>query len=224
MTTSGTYDWPMTAEQTITQALVDLGALNSGDAPETQETADALVRLNAMLHSWGVRGNLYRDQSGTVVITGGEGGATLPQEVRQINSARYVQSATNHRVLTQWNRDDFYSLPNRSQAGNPVAYYLKRGRDAPEIYVWPVPAADITLELDYGAAPETITDASQTVDIPQEWQEATILGLASRCASMFGTTRIDPATVQRIDDRAAQAYQLLLDSDRPDSYYFEPDR
>jgi len=224
MPTSGTYDWPLTAAQMIQEALVELGAYGNGETIDSTDEARALVRLNAMLHTWAVRGNLYRDGAGTVTITGGEGSGTLPQQVRQLNSVRYVASATNHRVLTEWNRDDYYTLPNRTQSGDPVAYYLKRDRDACEIYIWPVPAADIDLHLDFGAAPEAITASSQTVDIPQEWQEAVILGLAARCANMFGTTRIDPNTVRRLDAQAGQAYQLLLDSDRPDSYYFVPDR
>jgi hypothetical protein len=91
------------------------------------------------------------------------------------------------------------------------------------IYVWPVPSTDITLELDYSRAAETVTDPSETVDIPEDWQEAVVMGLAGRCASMFGITRIDPGTVQRIDAKASSLYQRLLDRDRPDSYYFEPD-
>jgi hypothetical protein len=91
------------------------------------------------------------------------------------------------------------------------------------INVWPVPADDIALEVDYSKVAETVTDPSETVDVPEEWTEAVILGLASRCASMFGTTRIDPATVQRIDSKAAQIYMRLLDRDRPNSYFFEPD-
>jgi hypothetical protein len=39
---------------------------------------------------------------------------------------------------------------------------------------------------------------------------------------MFGTTRIDPGTVQRVEGQAQMLYQRMLDADRPDSYYFEP--
>lgn len=213
----------MTAAALIEAALNELGAYGAGQTIDATDQAAALVRLNAMLHTWGVRGNLYRDETGTATITGGVGSGTLPAEVRQLNSVRFVASATNYRQLTEWTRDDYYSIPNRDQAGDPVAYYLQRHRDGAMIWLWPVPADDATLHLDYGSAVETVTAASETVDLPQEWQEAAILGLAARCASMFGTTRIDPGTVRRIDQRAAEAYGLLLDSDRPDSYIFLPD-
>jgi hypothetical protein len=88
--------------------------------------------------------------------------------------------------------------------------------------IWPVPAADITLELDYSRRPFIAETPEDTLDVPQEWHEAIYMGLAARCASMFGADRVSPQTVARIEARAAQLYQRLLDADRPDSYYFEP--
>jgi hypothetical protein len=116
-------------------------------------------------------------------------------------------------------------IPNRAQTtnGGPSVYYLEKGVSGLTIHVWPVPSADIDLEIDYNRIADTVTDPSETLDLPEEWQEAVIMGLASRMASMFGVTRTDPATVQRIDQKAAILYQRLLDRDRPDSYYFEPD-
>lgn len=222
MPTSGETNWPLTAGEIVMQAMVELGVLPSGQEPEAGEMSDALVRLNAMLKSWSVRVNLFREESGTVTIAGGTGAATLEQSVRDLFSVRHVVSATYYRPLAQWNRDQFYSLPNGSAAGNPTIYYLSRGVDSTALHIWPVPAADITLHLNYSRAAETITSVDETLDIGQEWQETVILGLASRLASMFGATRLDPATVQRIDGRAAELYGVMLDSDRPDSYLFEP--
>ena len=221
MPTSGVTDWALTADDLIRQAMVELGVLNSGDDLEAIEEADAMVRLNAMLKSWGGEANLFRESTGTLVIAAGTGAGTLPSNVRDINSVRHVVSATSYRPLTEWNRDQYYILPNRATVGNPSLYYLSRTPTALEIRIWPVPAGAVTLHLDYSRSVETVTDGAETLDIPQEWQEAAILGLASRCASMFGATRLDPATVQRIDARAEYLYNQLLDRDRPDSYFFE---
>ena len=222
MPTSGVTSWSLTAGECIAQALVELGAIASGEAPDATEESDAMVRLNAMLKSWGGEANLFREATGTLVITGGTGAGTLPPGVRRINSVRHVVSATNYRPLLEWNRDQYYSIPNRAAVGNPTAYYTRLTPTGTEIHIWPVPAANVTLHLDYGRVPETVTDTEETLDIPEEWQEAVILGLASRCASMFGTTRLDPNTVARIDQRAAMLYERLLDRDRPGSYFFEP--
>jgi hypothetical protein len=223
MPTSGITSWPLTAEEIVTQAMFELGAISSGETPSGEEMSDGLTRLNAMLKSWQGEGNLYREASGTLTLLANTASGTLPQGVRDVSSVRHQVSATYNRQLAEWNRGEYMRLPNRAATGSPTAYYVGRTIDGVVITVWPVPATSITLELDYYRTSETVTDPSETVDVPEEWQEALILGLASRCASMFGTTRIDPNTVQRIDERASALYQRLLDRDRPDSYIFETD-
>lgn len=222
MATSGVTNWPMTAGELIGQAMVELGVLSSGEDPEASELSDAMVRLNAMLKTWSRKANLWRDGTATLTVTGGSGGATLDQEVRDVNSVRQIISATNYRSLAAWTREQYYSFPNRFAAGNPTIYYLDRGLDSVAIKLWPVPVGDITLHIDYSRAAETVTQPGETVDISQEWQEAVILGLASRIAGMFGATRLDPTLVGDVKTRARDLEQELFDSDRPDSYTFEP--
>lgn len=221
MATSGVTSWPLTAGEFVQQAMVKLGVLESGGSPESGEMTDGLVALNAMLKNWSTRVNLWRDGTATLVIAPGAGSAALPQEVRDLNSVRQIISATNHRLLTPWNRDQYYSLPNRAAVGNPTIYYVKRDLDNVQIYLWPVPSTEITLHLDYSRTAETVTDSGETLDIGQEWAETVIVNLAARLASVFGATRTDPQTVARIDQRAAFLEQELFDSDRPDSIVFQ---
>jgi hypothetical protein len=223
LTTSGITSWPLTAEEVVTQALYELGAYSAGETPTGSDMDDAIVRLNAMLHSWDP--NLFRDTVGTVTVLASTASISAPSDCRSINSIRYVQSATNKRLMAEWNRDQYYNLPNQAQStsSGPSIWYAAKGISGLTIYVWPIPTVNIDLAVDYTRIVETVTDPSETLDVPEEWLETVILGLASRCASMFGTTRVDPNTVGRIDQRASVLYQRLLDRDRPDSYYFEPD-
>lgn len=223
MTTSGITSWPLTAEEIITQAAYELGAVSSGETLSGEDMNDGMLRLNAMLNYWSGEGNLYRQTTGTVVITGGTGTAALAQGINSVSSVRHLVSPTYNRQLVPWERAQFYSLPNRIASGSPSIYYVGKSLSGLTINVWPVPSVDITLELDYGRAVETVTDISETLDVPQDWQEAVIQGLASRMANMFGSTNTDAGTVSRVDSRAAAEYQRLLDRDRPDAYYFEPD-
>lgn len=221
MATSGVTDWPLTCGEIIQQAMIELGVLNSGEDPESSEINDAMLRLNSMLKTWSRKVNLWRDGTATLIVTGGAGSATLPQEVRDVNSVRQVISATNYRLLTAWNRDQYLTLPNRAAVGNPTIYYVKRDLNDVEIRIWPVPAADITLHLDYSHSAEVATAPDETLDIGQEWSETVILNLAARCAGMFGANRLDPQTVGDVKQRAAILEQELFDSDRPDSIVFE---
>lgn len=223
MSTSGITLWPLTALELVTQAAYELGAYSSGETVSGEDMEDGILRLNAMLNYWSGDGGLYREATGTLVISDGTGAGTLPTEVKSVGSVRQVISPTYNRQLTPWERAQFYSLPNRKASGNPTIYYVGKTIAGLTIYVWPVPTANITLELDYGRAVEIVTDPNETLDLPQDWQEAVIQGLASRMANMFGSTKTDPQTVARIDSRAAAEYQRLLDRDRPDAYHFEPD-
>lgn len=222
MPTSGTTVLELTAGDACKSAAVELGAIGVADELEDSEREEMFRRFNSMLNSWAVEANLFREMTATLTITSATGAASLPSDVRDVNSVRHIVSSTNKRLLTPWNRDQYMSLPNRATVGNPTIYYYGQGAETDALRIWPVPAADITLELDYSRRAYSITASEETIDVPQEWHEAVWMGLASRCASMFGATRIDPATVQRVDGRAEYLYQRMLDADRPDSYFFEP--
>jgi hypothetical protein len=222
MPTSGDVTLELTFADAAKSAAVELGVIGTADDLEDSEREEMQRRANSMLKTWSVEANLFREETATVTITGGTGAATLPAEVREINSLRHIVSATNNRQLARLNRDEFYGYPNRATVGNPSIFYVNKGPEALELRIWPVPADDIDLDMDYSRGAYAITAPEETLDIPTEWQEAFILGLASRCASMFGTTRIDPQTVAMVTGRAEALYSRLLDADRPDSYYFEP--
>lgn len=221
MSTSGITDWPLTVGDIVKQAMYELGELSQGDDPDGEEMEDGILRLNAMLRSWSGEGNMFREASATVALSAGTASAALAADVRDVSSVRYVGSY--NRPLAAWNRGQFRSLPNPAQTGTPVAYYVSETISGRTINVWPVPSVDCVLDLDYSRVAQTVTDPSETVDVPEEWQEALILGLASRLAPMLGTTETAPAKVARIDSRGQAIYQRLLDRDRPDVYVFEPD-
>jgi hypothetical protein len=222
MTTSGETAWELTARDFVKHAMQELGVLSSGEEPEASELADCIVRLNAMLKSWSTKANLFREATGEVTTVGGEASGALPPEIRDISGVRLVVSATQERLLYPWQRSQYLSLPNKDAVGAPTIYYVSQQAGGDVLHLWPVPAASVTLKIDYSRTAETVTNAGETLDILQEWHEAVYLGLAARIAGMFGATRIDPGTVADVKQRAEALYQQLLDSDRPDSYFFGP--
>lgn len=223
MPTSGQYDWVVTAGDFVTSAMRELGAISAGMEPEASEMEEAIRRFNGMLSTWAGESNLWREALAEITITGGTGAATLPTDVRDVMSVRHIVSSIYKRALAKWNRDQFYSLPNRTTAGSPTIFYYSQQASGDVIRIWPVPAANITLELDYGQAAQIVTAPEEEIDLPQEWFEPALYGLAARCANMFGAAKLDPANVQRVTQQAASLYQKMLDRDRPDSYFFESD-
>jgi hypothetical protein len=222
MTTSGVTTWPLTAGQLCRQAALELGVLESGGELSPEELDDCIVRLNGMIKSWSTKANLFRETTGTVTLPPDTASGTLPQGVRDISAARLVISATNERPLSPWNRAQYYAFPNRGASGSPTVYYFEKGISGTTLFVWPVPTVSTDIKIDYSRTAETVTDASETVDLPEEWQETILKGLATRIANMFGSLRTDPATVQKVAAEAAVLEQQMFDLDRPDSYFLEP--
>lgn len=219
--TNPNYTW--TVAELCLSAARELGAVGISDTLDSTEEAEMIKRLNSMLAKWSKDANLWRQASGTVSISGGVGAGTLPAEVHDIRSARHVITATNKRPLVQWNRDQYFTLPDRAQVGDPTAYYFARGLAGVQLYIWPVPAAAVTIEIDYARPLYFAESNAQELDIPFEWHEAALYGLASRSAGLFGTITINPQAVQRCDAQARSSYERMLDADRPDSYFFEYD-
>jgi hypothetical protein len=225
MTVSTNSDWTQTVGQICLSAAMELGAVGMGDSLESSEQLEMQTRLNSMLAKWSIDANLFREASGTITVTGGTGAATLPPSIRDVRSVRHIQSASSKRMLGLWNRDEYFQLPNRAQTGaSPMVAYFSKQIGGAVLYLWPIPTADVDIELDYNRSFYFAEGPEQELDIPPEWHEAVLYGLASRSAGIFGTTKLDPAQVSRCDTQAKTSYERMLDSDRPDSYYFEYDQ
>jgi hypothetical protein len=218
MATSGTTTRAVTAGDLVREAMVELGVISPGETPNDEEMDGGLTRLNDMLGSWAVDGNLFREASGTLTIDE-EGSATLPDGVRDITSIR-VSTGSIRIPLAPYTRAQYRELPNPDQTGaRPITYYWSQQRDGDQITVWPKPAAGqiFTLYIDYSRGADVVTAPDEEVDIPNEWLECARINLAARMSSMFGATQLDAGNVQRIDALAGGLYRRMLDADRPDS-------
>jgi hypothetical protein len=218
MTTSGVTAFDLTARDIVTTALEENGIIRLGRDPKAAELDACIRRLNGMLKSWSLRANLWREDSAEYTIPGGTGSIALEDDVQEVINVRFLQSATNSRPLYRWEQEQYRSLPNRASVGNPTAYAIERTIAGLTLKVWPVPADDIDVEVDYIRAAEIITNAGQTVDFRAEFQEAIYSNLAVRCAGIFG---VEPSA--ELVARARELEGLVLDYDRPSSYFLESD-
>ncbi len=200
-----------TARDIVTDALDENGILPIGEVPTAEELAKCLRRLNAMLKSWQMQGALWKQETISVAGTAATALIALPAYVRGVNGARLVESATNERQMSRWERDEYMSLPNKAAAGTPTIYYEDRGACA--IYVWPVPTAGFTLSVDIDRAMDTITDAAETVDVPEELTETLYANLAVRVCAIF---QKEPSG--ELVARAQYLERQMLDNWRPASY------
>ncbi|MDB5584312.1 MAG: hypothetical protein JWR80_9488 [Bradyrhizobium sp.] len=224
MTTSGTTVFAMSALDMVTNAMIELGLLSSGGVPTGAETEDGLIRLNSMLKSWQSQGvNLWREDERSVTITANTTPTALSADVRQVFSACFI-GTSYERLLGKWERADYLALPIKDTEGDPSIFYVSRQRDALNLYLWPVPTSTSTVKIDCERIVETVTDASEDVDIPQHAYEAVWINLAARLIPMFNSSgaTIAPSVAAFIVGRAQQLFQVLMDDDRPESIFIGP--
>lgn len=217
MTTSGITAFSNTARDFVTQALLENAIISIGEEPDADELNACLFRFNAMLKSWSGRGLTWKQETITQAGTAATATITLPAYVREVNGCRYIESATNERQMARWERDEYNSYPNKASAGTPTIYYVDRDTGAITLYVWPVPPATFSLKLDIDRVIETITDASETLDIPEEWADCVMANLAMRCCNLFGE---QPS--QELAERAQRLEREMFDAWRPASYFMGP--
>lgn len=216
MTTSGITDWSLTARDLCTAALQEGGIIGLGRSMTSAELDACLLRLNGMLKSWLPSGHL--EATATVTVPAGSASGTLDTGMGEILSVRLLTGTNTYRPLFEMDRAHYYELPRPAQAGTPLGYYVSGQLAGDTMYLWPVPTVDTTLAVDYVRLPETVTDAGQTVDVPERYQEAIYANLALRCAGMFG---VEPGP--ELIARAQRLEREMLDAERPRSYFFERD-
>jgi hypothetical protein len=220
VTTSGTITSQLLVSDLVTDAMQELGVLAAGERPTGQELQDGIRALNWMLKSWQARGVVsWRDTDGSVIFPAGTATMVLSPFCLDVLEARLVQAPAYERPLQRWELAQYRQIPNKQTPGYPTAYSISKTDTAIMMTVWPVPNADMTVNYSYPRIVEDVTDGAQTIDIPQEWQEAAYLALAARLVQTFGINRIDPQVAQIVAQRASALEQLLLDQDRPASIY-----
>jgi len=121
----------------------------------------------------------------------------------------YLANTPTEIPLARLNRDDYTNLPNKFfQNDRPLQYWFDRQINQPIMHLWPVPNAaasvyQITLWrhryiMDVG----TLT---QNLEIPQQWYEAIVAGLAAKLA--LEIVDVDASMIPLLDRKAAEALQ-----------------
>lgn len=210
----------LTAAQIMDLAAKELGYVGAGENLTGAEYLDVLPHLNFMLKSWQADGvNLWRETEGSATFTAGQRTVTLEPFVIDVLEARAIQSPSYERPLQRWEIGEYQAIPNKATPGYPTAYYLGKGAAEVTMSVWPVPYQATVINYSYARVIGDVTEATQVLDVPQQWTEAVWVNLAARCATLFGATRLDPAALQVVQMKADMLYGKMLDSDRPASVF-----
>ncbi len=141
----------------------------------------------------------------------------------RIKNVRRRTSDDNDVPISIIAREEYFDLPNKSITGNPTQIYYNPTLGNGTIYIWPTPSTvSEALDFTFESSIEDFDSIVNTPDFPQEWLAALAFNLASDILTEYGI--VDPATISRIDTKAAYYLDKVLTWDvEPNSIFIQPD-
>jgi hypothetical protein len=133
----------------------------------------------------------------------------------------YFGASPREVPLGQLNRDSYVAQSDKTFTSRPTTYYFQRNETYPVLHLWPAPNADAESQTLVVWRHRHIMDVgsmTQSLEVPQRWMEAIILGLAARVAAE--TPIVDLNLVPSLDQKAAIALQAARDGDNDGSPMF----
>lgn len=146
----------MTALDLINRALRILGVIANGEAATGAEATDALSVLNSLVQSFGNESLLiFADSTDEIAMAAGQGSLTIgptgttvsPRPVRVLETT-YVQIGDLSYPLAPLNAWEYNAIGLKAlTTGIPDSIYVDAGMPNTTIYLYPIPAQDMTLVL-----------------------------------------------------------------------------
>jgi hypothetical protein len=192
MTTSNVYTFQMSRDALITSALRKLGVLAEGQVPSSQNLLDGQEAVNgaiAQLRALGVplwARSEYTFTPTTNTYTIGTG-MTL-NTVFPVKMLQAFRTEGNAKIPMQVEaRQDFNILPT-SNSGSPLKLNYQPYINYGVISLWPTPDSSntSTVTIVYQRPFQYFTSASETLDLPEEWQIPIVYITATLLAPEWG--------------------------------------
>ncbi len=196
-----------TALQLITGSMRLIEAVESGEAPTTDEQTDALAVLNQLLDSWSIQGlAVYRRefspyvtvaaQASYVIGAGEEWDGARPTAI----SDAYVTINDIDYPLDILTDSQYAAEPNKTlQASMPTGIYYDPAYPDGRVYVVPVPDAALTITLVHDEAFTALASVSTSLSFPPGYERALRYALAVELAPEFGKTP-SPIVMRNADE------------------------
>lgn len=206
-----------TVREIVTDALLEIGVGTIGQSVESEDMALGIRHLNRMLKAWQGSGDaqfLYASQ--TLTLTTSASYTLSPARPLRILNANLKRSGIET-PMVELSRKQYDLLPDKDSTGLPTQFYYDRQKEAALFYVWPLlsAAAGETVEITYEREFEDIASASDTIDLPVEWYDAVILGLAAR---LCGPYAIPERMI--VEQKAERAKREAMANDIEESVYW----
>lgn len=187
-------------------------------APEMDAT---LVAFNVMLKAWQIPSIMvWKLTTGSITLTDATTSYTISSRPYNLGVVNWRNSDEVDLPMLELTRTEYFELPDKDAAGTLSQFYYHRLEETATIYVWPVQTTGSgTIEWEGQDEIDDIGATTDTLDVPAEWYEAIIYGLADRLSDDFPISSERAAKISR---RATEALLLAQHSDR-EAVFFVPE-
>jgi len=148
---------------------------------------------------------------------------SLIQRPQRILSFRRKTYADDNEIpVTPWSRNQYFNQVNKASQGSVVNCYYSPQLTNGRLYVWQTASSvNDFVRFTFERPLEVVTLSTETIDFPEEWQEAIIYNLAARLTDEYDTP---PMKMQSVNAKAVQFLDDLLGWDEEmDSLNLQPD-
>lgn len=217
----------LTAGQMVTRSMRMLGLLSPPWTPSDDQMTQGLIVLNLLLKGLEAEGiSLFRQEQLALTVPAMAQIVQFPYFIMGLEECRWVvEPAPNlyEQTLGVLTYVQFQQLPNKlSVAARPTTYMFDRQTTTAQLWLWPLSNIGGTINCTIGRLANDVLQASDPIDLPSEWSVAMEYMLADGLMDDQGVAAADPATAQRIAERAVFWRQRMLDFDRPYSVFIRP--
>ena len=175
MATSGTYSFSMDIDEVIQEAMEMIG----GEVTLGEEPRSARRSINLLLQDWQNRG-IQLWTVGTTAVSVTTSVTTYDLGAENIDVIEAVVNRDNIDLqLERISMEEYLKIPRKGQTGRPTQYAVRRERDYPVVYLWPVPENNTDqIKFETVRYLQDVSRSSQTADVSRRFYPCLTAGTA----------------------------------------------
>jgi len=224
MSTSGLFSYNDTRNEIIDEAAELAGILDPEGGQLTQlQYANFTRMLNRMVKAWMADGlQVWKRKIVSVTLTANTASYTInPRAIRLLDGYFRRTTGTIDTPLKLITREEYNRFGVKSTTGTTTQVFYDATTPTGTVYVYPVPATTAnTLQLEFLYPYEDFVTFTDNADMPVEWLEPLVFGLAVRMAYKYG---MDEQRLTKLENMADKAKWMALGASQENSVYFVPD-
>lgn len=118
-------------------------------------------------------------------------------------SALTFSNAPAEIPMTDFNRDDYASLPNKNFQSTRSLQYWYDKQLQPQLWLWPVPMNADQMVLQYHRQIQDVGSLTAALEVPSRWYEYVIFALAARVAVELPAGELPPNRLDYLESKVA---------------------